>query len=79
MNVDVLSSSSEDLSHSSGSSSSGESSDEFNAEILQAGEVLGYQFEPRRDSSSGSEGPKPKRACRLMRKGLLFRLGNLDW
>ena len=50
MNVTVLSSSSND---SSGSSCSGESSDVFSAEMLQAGEVLGYQFEPRRDSSSG--------------------------
>ena len=39
---------------SSDSSSSGESLDEFHRNILQDGEVLGYQFEPRRDSDNGS-------------------------
>ena len=33
---------------------SGESLDESHRNILQGGEVLGYQFEPRRDSNNGS-------------------------
>ena len=37
------------------SSSSGESLDEFYGNILQGGEVLGYQFEPRRDSNNDIE------------------------
>ena len=36
------------------SSSSGESLDDSHRNILQGGEVLGYQFEPRRDSNNGS-------------------------
>ena len=36
------------------SSSSGESLDEFHRKILQGGEILGYQFEPRRDSNNSS-------------------------
>ena len=35
-------------------SSSRESLDEFHRNILQGGKVLGYQFEPRRDSNNGS-------------------------
>ena len=36
------------------SSSSGDSLHEFHTNILQDGEALGYQFEPRRDSNNGS-------------------------
>ena len=50
MNVDASRSSSVVSSDSETSSSSGESLDEFHRNILQGGEVLGYQFEPRRDS-----------------------------
>ena len=54
MNVDAARSSSVVSSDSETSSSSGESLDEFHRNILQGGEVLGYQFEPRRDSNNGS-------------------------
>ena len=37
------------------SSPSGESLDEFHRNILQWGEVLGYQFEPRQDSNNDIE------------------------
>ena len=50
MNVDAARSSSVISSDSETSSSSGESLDEFHRNILLGGEVLGYQFEPRRDS-----------------------------
>ena len=46
MNVDAARSSSVVSSDSETSSSSGESLDEFHRNILQGGEVLGYQFEP---------------------------------
>ena len=49
MNVEAARSSSVVSSDSETSSSSGESLDEFNRNKLQGGEVLGYQFEPRRD------------------------------
>ena len=54
MNIDVLSPSSDSSSDSRTSSSSGESLDEFHRNILQGGEVLGYQFEPRRNTNSVS-------------------------
>ena len=44
MNVDAASSPSVVPSDSETSSSSGESLDEFHRNILQGGEVLGYQF-----------------------------------
>ena len=46
MNVDAARSSSVVSSDSETSSSSGESLNEFRRNILQGGEVLGYQFEP---------------------------------
>ena len=49
MNVDAARSSSVVSSDSETSSSSGESLDEFHRNILQGGEVLSYQFEPRRN------------------------------
>ena len=54
MNVNFLRPSSDSSSDSGTSSSSGESSDEFYRNILQEGEILGYQFEPRRDTKSVS-------------------------
>ena len=54
MNVDAARSSSVVSSDSETPSSSGESLDEFHGNILQGGEVLGYQFESRRDSNNGS-------------------------
>ena len=55
MNVNPLKSSIDRLSESSTSSSSGESSDEFHRDLLQADAILGYQFEPRLDSYSASD------------------------
>ena len=52
MNVDSPRSSSDDSSDSKTSTSSGESLDEFHRNILQEDEVLGSQFEPRRDSTN---------------------------
>ena len=54
MNVNAARSSSVVSSDSETSSSSGQSLDEIHSNILQGGEVLGYQFEPRRDSNNGS-------------------------
>ena len=53
MNVNAARSSSVVSSDPETSSSSGESLDESHRNILQGGEVLGYQFEPRRDSNNG--------------------------
>ena len=54
MYADAARSSSVVSSDSETSSSSGESLDEFHRNILQGGEVLGFQFEPRRDSNNSS-------------------------
>ena len=54
MNVDAARSSSVVSPDSETSSSPGESLDEFQRNILQGGEVLGHQFEPRRDCNNGS-------------------------
>ena len=53
MNVDAARLSSVVSSDSETSSSLGESLDEFHENILQGGEVLGYQFLPRRGSNNG--------------------------
>ena len=55
MNVDVLSSSSGGSSDSGSSSSSGESLDDCHDYILEGGDVLGYQFEPRRANGVNGE------------------------
>ena len=55
MNVNPLKSSSDRLSESSTSSSSGESLDEFHRDLLQADAILGYPFEPRQDPYSASD------------------------
>ena len=78
MNVDAARSSSVVSSDSETSSSSGESLDEFHRNILQDGEVLGYQFEPRRDSNDGSAAvvnqltSKTTKICLLTRMNLSF-------
>ena len=63
-------------------SSSGESLDESHRNILQGGEVLGYQFEPRRDSNNGSGESADIEDDQNMstdEDGSVVRLGNLDW
>ena len=55
MNVNPLKSSSDRLSESSTFSLTGESLDEFHRDLLHADTILGYQFEPRRDSYSASD------------------------
>ena len=54
MNVDAARSSNVVSSDSETSSYSGESLDESHRNILQGGEILSYQFEPRRDGNNGS-------------------------
>ena len=64
------------------SSSSGASLDESHRNILQGGEVLGYQFEPRRDSNNGSGESADIEDDQNMspdEDGSVVRLGNLDW
>ena len=81
MNVNPLKSSSDRLSVSSTSSSSGESLDEFHRDLLQADAILGYQFEPRRDSYSASDESADinEEEHMLIEGGTsLVRLGNLD-
>ena len=78
MNVDAARSSSVVSSDSETSSSSGESLDESHRNILQGGEVLGYQFEPRRDSNNGIMAvvnqltSKTTKICLLTRMSLSF-------
>ena len=82
MNVDILSSSSGDLSDSRTSSSSGESLHEFHGYILEVGEVLGYQFEPRRIGNSVNGESAETIADQNMstdEEELSVRLRNLDW
>ena len=84
MNVDAARSSSVVSSDSETSSSSGESLDEFHRNILQGGEVLGYQFEPRRDSNNGSGESAYIEDDQNMSSDQdedesVVRLGNLDW
>ena len=42
-------------SNSSSSSCSDEYLDEFHRDILQVGDIVGYQFQPKRDSVSSDE------------------------
>ena len=87
MNINALNSLSDDLSDSSASSSSGESFfrwDEFHRDILQAGVILGYQFEPRRDSLNNASGESAdiegeENNMLIDEEQPLVRLGNLDW
>ena len=84
MNMNDLNSSSDDLSDSSASSSSGESLDEFHRDILQAGVILGYQFEPRRDSLNNASGESAdiegkENNMSINEEQPLVPLGNLDW
>ena len=82
MNIDVLSPSSNSSSGSRTSSSSGESLDEFRKNILQGGEVLGYQFEPRRNTNSVSAelaDNEDNLSMSIDEEESFVRLGNLDW
>ena len=82
MNVDAARSSSVVSSDSETSSSSGESLDEFHKNILQGGEVLGYQFEPTRDSNNDSGESADIEDDQSMSSDedeSVVRLGNLDW
>ena len=84
MNINALNSLSDDLSDSSASSSSGESLDEFHRDILQAGVILGYQFEPRRDFLNNASGESAdiegeENNMLIDEEQPLVRLGNLDW
>ena len=75
MNVDAARSSSVVSSDSETSRSSGESLDEFH-------EVLGYQFEPRRDSNNGSGESADIEDDQNMSSDedeSVVRLGSLDW
>jgi hypothetical protein len=79
MNIDVLSPSSDS---SSDSRTSGESLDEFRRNILQGGEVLGYQFEPRRNTNSVSAelaDNEDNQSMSIDEEESFVRLGNLDW
>ena len=70
------------LSESSTSSSSDESLDEFHRDLLQADAILGYQFEPRRDSYSASDESadiEGEEQMSIEGETSLVRLGNLDW
>ena len=82
MNIDVLSPSSNSSSGSRTSSSSGESLDEFRKNIVQGGEVLGYQFEPRRNTNSVSAelaDNEDNQSMSIDEEESFVRLGNLDW
>ena len=88
MNVNSLKSSSDRLSESSTSSSSGEGLDEFHRDLLQADAILGYQFEPRRDPYSASDEVtrvtksadiNGEEYMSIEGETSLVRLGNLDW
>ena len=81
MNVDVLSSSSGGSSDSGSSSSSGESLDDFHDYILEGGDVLGYQFEPRRVNGVNGETAETEADQNMStdEKESSVRLGNLDW
>ena len=63
-------------------SSSGESLDEFHDYILEGGEVLGYQFEPRRIANSVNGESAETITDQNMstdEEELSVHLGNLDW
>ena len=83
MNVDILNSSSGDSSDSRTSSSSSESLDEFHGYILEGGEVLGYQFEPRRIFPNSVNGESAETIAdqnmSTDEEESSVRLGNLDW
>ena len=82
MNVDAARSSSVVSSHSETFSSSGESLDELHRNILQGGEVLGYQFEPRRDSNHANGESADIEDDQNMSSDedeSVARLGNLAW
>jgi hypothetical protein len=78
MDVHVSNASSDDSSADSRrSSSSGERLDDFHSNMLQEGEILGYQFEPRRDGNSESDESAGNMS--IDEDEANVRLGNLDW
>ena len=83
MNNNFLRPSSNSSSDSGTSSSSGESSDEFHRNIIQGGEILGYQFEPRRDTNSisgeSASNEQSQQSMSIDEEETSVRLGNLDW
>ena len=83
MNVDAARSSSVVSSDSETSSSSGETLDEFHRNIFQGGEVLGYQFEPIRDSNNHGSGEsadiEDDQNMSSDEDESVVRLGNLGW
>ena len=81
MNVDVLSSSSGGSSDWESSSSSGESLDGFRDYVLEGGDILGYQFEPRRANGVNGETTETEADQNMSteEEKSSVRLGNLDW
>ena len=68
-------------SNSSSSSCSDESLDEFHRDMLQVSEVLGYQFQPKRDSVSDESGSNSEGDENMStdEDQQAVRLDNLDW
>ena len=68
-------------SNSSSLSCSDESLDEFHRDMLQVGEVLGYQFQPKRDSVSDESGSSSEGDENMStdEDQQAVRLDNLDW
>ena len=80
MNVDVLSSSSGGSSDSGSSRSSGESLDGLHDYVLKGGDILGYQFEPRRANGINGETAETEADQNMStdEDESSVRLGNLD-
>ena len=73
-------------SNSSSSSCSDEYVDEFHRDILQVGDIVGYQFQPKRDSVSSDESSGSNESDENVSTSMLTdeyqpaaRLNNLDW
>ena len=69
----------EDRATSSASSSSSENVDEFSVHILQTNEVLGYQFQRRRDSCSSESSVFVSNTESEVEILIPVRLDNLNW
>ena len=82
MSVPLNCSSSCEESTDSSSSASGERLDDFNSNIaLQVGEIVGYQFEPRRDNDNETQSGESDsdQSMSVDEDEPYVRLGNLDW
>ena len=81
MNVDVLSSSSRGSSDSGPSSSPGESLGGFHDYILEGGNILGYQFEPRCANGVNGETAETEADQNMStdKAESSVHLGSLDW